>query len=75
MKTKALLINAIIATIYVVLTLSLAFISYGAVQFRVAEMLNYLIVFNKKYIPGIVGGVVISNLWSPMIQYDMIFGV
>lgn len=75
MKTKALLINAIIATIYVVLTLSLAFISYGAVQFRVAEMLNYLVVFNKKYIPGIVGGVVISNLWSPMIQYDMIFGV
>lgn len=75
MKTKALMINAIIATIYVVLTLSLSFMSYGAVQFRVAEMLNYLVVFNKKYIPGVVGGVLISNLWSPMIQYDLIFGV
>ncbi|MGX7420504.1 QueT transporter family protein [Carnobacterium gallinarum] len=75
MKTKTLMINATIATIYVVITLALSFMSYGAVQFRVAEMLNYLVVFNKKYIPGIVAGVLISNLGSPIIQYDMIFGV
>ncbi|MBT2732698.1 QueT transporter family protein [Carnobacterium sp. ISL-102] len=76
MKTKNLVTNAAVAAVYVVITSLLAFISFGAIQFRVAEMLNHLAVFNKKYILGIVGGVFISNLFfSTMVVYDVVFGV
>lgn len=76
MKIKTLVMNAIVAALYVAITASLAFTSFGAIQFRIAEMLNHLAVFNKKYIIGIVGGVLISNLiFSPMIVYDLVFGV
>ncbi|MBC9826081.1 QueT transporter family protein [Carnobacterium inhibens] len=76
MKIRTLVINAVIASLYVVVTSLLAFMSFGAIQFRVAEMLNHLAVFNKKYIIGIVGGVLISNLFfSTMVVYDLVFGV
>lgn len=76
MKIKNLAINAVVAALYVAITSLLAFMSFGAIQFRVAEMLNHLAVFNKKYIIGIVGGVFISNLFfSTMVVYDMVFGV
>lgn len=76
MKIRTLVINAVIASLYVVVTSLLAFMSFGAIQFRVAEMLNHLAVFNKKYIIGIVGGVLISNLFfSTMVVYDIVFGV
>lgn len=66
MKIRTLVINAVIASLYVVVTSLLAFMSFGAIQFRIAEMLNHLAVFNKKYIIGIVGGVLISNLFSQL---------
>lgn len=76
MKTKNLVTNAVVAALYVVITSLLAFMSFGAIQFRIAEMLNHLAVFNKKYILGIVGGVFISNLFfSTMVVYDIVFGV
>lgn len=76
MKTKNLVTNAVVAALYVVITSLLSFMSFGAIQFRVAEMLNHLAVFNKKYILGIVGGVFISNLFfSTMVAYDIVFGV
>ncbi|WP_035054535.1 QueT transporter family protein [Carnobacterium pleistocenium] len=76
MKTKNLVTNAVVAALYVVITALLSVISFGAIQFRVAEMLNHLAVFNKNYIFGIVGGVFISNLFfSTMVAYDIVFGV
>lgn len=76
MKIRNLAINAVVAALYVAITSLLAFMSFGAIQFRVAEMLNHLAVFNKKYIMGIVGGVFISNLFfSTMVVYDLVFGV
>lgn len=76
MKIRNLAINAVVAALYVTITSLLSFMSFGAIQFRVAEMLNHLAVFNKKYIIGIVGGVFISNLFfSTMVAYDMVFGV
>ena len=75
MKTKQWVTNVIIAALYVVLTLISSPIAYGAVQFRISEVLNHLVVFNKKYIVGILIGVVIANLFSPLLPYDLIFGV
>ncbi|MCO6018618.1 MULTISPECIES: QueT transporter family protein [Carnobacterium] len=76
MKTKTLVTNAIVAALYVAVTAVLAPLSFGAVQLRFAEMFNHLVVFNKKYIIGIVAGVFISNLFfSSLGVYDLVFGV
>jgi uncharacterized membrane protein len=75
MKLRSLAVNAILAALYIVLTFFLQPISFSAIQFRIAEMLNHLIVFNKKYFWGIICGVFIGNLFfSPMLPYDLIFG-
>ena len=43
---------AFVAALYVVLTITppLNAISYGAYQFRVSEMLNFMAFYNRKYI-------------------------
>ena len=48
--------------------------SFGVVQFRLAEMFNHLAVFNKKYIWAVSIGCLIVNLFSPMGAIDMVFG-
>lgn len=75
MKTKDWVVNALIAALYVVLTVISAPIAYGAVQFRLSEVLNHLVVFDKKYLIGIAIGVIVANLFSPLLPYDLIFGL
>ncbi|MFJ8065261.1 QueT transporter family protein [Psychrobacillus sp. NPDC096426] len=75
MKTRTLAISGIIAALYVAVSLLIAPFAFGAVQFRIAEMFNHLIVFNKKYVFGIVLGVFVTNLFSPLGLYDLTFGV
>lgn len=75
MKTKTIAVTGVIAALYVAVSLLVAPFAFGAVQFRIAEMFNHLIVFNKKYLFGIVLGVFITNLFSPMAAYDLTFGV
>ncbi|MFF2458259.1 QueT transporter family protein [Peribacillus simplex] len=76
MNVRTLVISGLLAALYVAVSLVFQPISFQMFQFRVPEILNHLIVFNKKYIYGIVGGVFISNLlFSPMVPYDLIFGV
>ncbi len=55
---------ALVAAIYVALTLTppLNAISFGAVQFRLSEMLNFLAFYNRKYIIAVTIGCMISNL-------------
>lgn len=75
MNSKTLVVNGIIAALYVAITLVINPIAFSAIQFRIPEIFNHLIVFNKKYFFGIIAGVCISNLFSPMAAYDLIFGV
>ncbi|MFC4355742.1 QueT transporter family protein [Chryseomicrobium palamuruense] len=75
MKMKTLTVNGIIAALYVAVAMALPFLAFGAIQFRIAEMFNHLIVFNKRYIFGILAGVFITNLFSPLGMYDLVFGV
>ncbi|MEI4770244.1 QueT transporter family protein [Psychrobacillus sp. FJAT-51614] len=75
MKIKTLATSGIIAALYVAVSLLVAPLAFGAIQFRIAEMFNHLIVFNKKYIFGIVLGVFVTNLFSPLGLYDLTFGV
>lgn len=74
-KTKFLATTAIIAALYVAVALLVAPIAYKEVQFRIPEMLNHLVAFNPRYMLGIVIGVFIANLFSPMGVYDLVFGV
>ena len=70
---KSLVINAIVAAAYVVLTLLNPAFSYNMIQFRVAEMLVLLCFFRPDTIIGLTIGCLIANVGSPM-PSDVIFG-
>lgn len=73
-KIKTLTVQALIAAIYVVLTLSNISFSYGMIQFRYSESLAQLIVFNKLFWLPITLGVAIANFFSPLGLVDVFFG-
>lgn len=75
MKIKSMAINGIIATLYLVVSLLVAPFGFTNIQFRLSEMFNHLVVFNKKYFFGIVLGVFLANLFSPLGVIDLVFGV
>ncbi|MCI6465396.1 MAG: QueT transporter family protein [Faecalicatena sp.] len=65
---------AMIAAIYVVLTIVFAPFSYGEVQVRISEALTILPVFTPAAIPGLFIGCIISNILGGCILPDIIFG-
>ena len=65
MKVKTMATSGIIAALYVAVTLLVAPFGFTNVQFRISEMFNHLVVFNKKFIFGIVLGVFVANLIFP----------
>jgi uncharacterized membrane protein len=76
MKVKTLVANAILAALYIAVSAVIQPFGFTNIQFRISEMFNHLIVFNKKYIYGIILGVFLTNLFfSPMVAYDLVFGV
>jgi uncharacterized membrane protein len=75
-NVKGIVVNGIIAALYIAVSALIQPFGFTQIQFRVSEMFNHLIVFNKKYIFGIILGVFLTNLlFSPMKAYDLIFGV
>lgn len=73
-NVKFLAKSAIIAALYVVITWLIAPISYGAIQFRISEILILLVVFNHKYSVALVIGCFVANTTSSLGWYDMVFG-
>ena len=67
-------LNGIIAAMYVVVTFLCSPIAYGAIQFRISEILVLLCFFNRKLSIGLVLGCLISNCASPMAAIDVPFG-
>lgn len=65
---------AMIAAIYVVITLVFAPFSYGEVQIRLSEALTILPIFTPAAIPGLFIGCLISNILGGCILPDIIFG-
>ena len=80
MKSQIMTRNAIIASIYVVLTLTppLNALSFYAIQFRVSEALLILVWFRKEYAIGILIGTFFANIFGPLgagfALMDAIFG-
>ena len=75
LDVKVVAMNAMIATVYAVLTIACASISYGAINLRISEIIVFLAFFNRKYIPGLIVGCFLANLASPMGIYDIINGL
>lgn len=66
--------SAMIAAVYVVLTIVFAPISFGQIQFRIAEALTILPVFTSAAIPGLFVGCLIGNILGGAILPDIIVG-
>ena len=73
-NTKALCQTAVVAALYVALT-TLNPLSWGAVQFRVANMLCALPFKDKRYAPAVLLGIAIANATSPFGPVDVLFGL
>ena len=73
-KVLRLTQGAVIAALYVVLTMAFAPISFGPVQVRIAEALCILPMFTPAAIPGLFIGCLIANLIGGGIILDVIFG-
>ncbi len=73
-SVKLIVINAMIASVYAVLTLAISPIAYSEIQFRLSEIMVFLAFYNKKYISGLTIGCIIANLFSPMGLLDVVFG-
>lgn len=66
--------GAVIAAIYVVLTILFAPISFGPVQFRISEALCVLPYFTPAAVPGVFLGCLLSNLLCGAAALDVVFG-
>lgn len=64
----------VVAAIYVVVTIVGADLSYGPIQFRVAEALMLLCFFNKDYIFSLTIGCFIANIFSTVGLIDTVVG-
>ena len=73
---KALFITqaAVIAALYVVLVVIFNYISFGPIQFRVAEALTILPYFPPAAIPGLFIGCILANVIGGAVIWDIIFG-
>ena len=72
-KLLKLAVSAVIAAVYAALTIALAPISYGAVQFRVSEALTVLPFFMPCTVWGLWIGCILANLYTGSLA-DIVFG-
>jgi len=74
MNVKRIALCGAVAALYFALTMALAPISFGAVQFRVSEVLCVLPFFFPETIIGLFVGCILANLFSPFGWVDVVFG-
>lgn len=67
MTTRNVVLIAIVAALYVVLTVGIAPLSYGPVQFRVSEALKVLVLIDPWMSLGIGIGTFFANMVSPFV--------
>lgn len=67
-------VNAVIAAMYLALTM-INPLSYGAVQLRIADIIGAMPLFSVSTVPGILIGIALANLFSPLGFIDVAAGV
>lgn len=72
MSNKRMIVNAMIAAIYTVLSLVLTGFSFGQIQVRVAEVLCILCIYKKEYIGPITLGCALTNFLGVIMGMDII---
>lgn len=72
--TRAVVDAGLIAAIYVVLTLIFQPISFGAIQFRIAEALTLLPILTFDAVPGLFVGCLLANWLGGGIWFDVVLG-
>ncbi len=73
-KTAYITRAAMIAAVYVVLTVLFAPVSFGNIQLRFAEALTILPYFTPAAIPGLFVGCLLGNILGGAVIWDVIFG-
>lgn len=73
-KIRLMTESALIAAVYVALVLLFKPISFGAIQFRIAEALCVLPFFSLSAVPGLALGCLLGNFFSGAAMPDVIFG-
>ncbi|MGM0215526.1 hypothetical protein IGI42_003120 [Enterococcus sp. AZ109] len=73
-RMSIVITNGILMALYLALTILVSPVASGPIQFRISESLNHLVVFNRKYLWGVFGGVVIYNALFGMGILDVVFG-
>jgi uncharacterized membrane protein len=74
LSTKYIAQVGIIGSLYAVITIILAPLSYGPVQVRVSEALTVLPYITPTAIPGLFVGCVLANIYGGLGIYDIIGG-
>lgn len=74
LNTRNLVRTAMVAALYGCLTWAISSFSYGPIQFRLTEVMVLLAFIDEGYIPGLVLGCAIANIFSPLGIVDMAFG-
>ena len=72
--TRRLTHGALIAALYILLNLVFEAISFGAVQFRVAEALTLLPVIMPEAVAGLTVGCLLGNIIGGAVWFDVVFG-
>ena len=72
---RAITINALIAAIYVVLSLALGSFSFGTngfIDFRISETLMMFAFISPMYFPGLIIGCFVTNIFSGIANRDVV---
>ncbi|SHJ67155.1 Uncharacterized membrane protein [Dethiosulfatibacter aminovorans DSM 17477] len=72
--TESLVRSAMLAALYVAVTLAFEPVSYGQVQFRISEILVLFAFLDPMYSIGLTLGCAIANMFSPLGIMDVLFG-
>lgn len=72
--TKKIVRVGVVAALYAALTMALGFISYGPIQFRIAEVMTLLPLIGKEYIVALTIGCFLSNILGPYGMADIVLG-
>lgn len=73
-NTGFVALTGVTAAVYAVATLAISPIAFGAVQFRISDIMVLLAWVNPSFVPGLVLGCALANMFSPLGIIDVIFG-
>ncbi len=73
-STRGLALGGMTAAIYVVLTLIFQPISFGAIQYRVAEVMTLMPIMTPYAVPGLFVGCLVANWLGGGIWFDVALG-